>query len=318
MEDVATNSEPRRSILLVHGRGYKPPAADYLDLATAALRIGIERDHPDKVADFGALEINLAWYADLAAPHLKQADGNYDVVLDVGDRQNALQALSQVAPRKKFSIRAYDSLPGKSALPEFLVGMLSPLLGALGLFMPALRRIAPDFAAYLANTENFADQARDRVRTQLCKLIERGDRVMLLTHGTGSVVAYDVLWELSRDTEIQSRYEGCKIDQWVTLGAPLGNRNVQKRLRGAGEEGANRFPGNVITWHNIAAEDDYTCHDGTLADDFRKMMSERLVSAVRDFRIYNLAVRYGKSNPHSSIGYYVHPRVAQIVADWLA
>jgi hypothetical protein len=28
-------------------------------------------------------------------------------------------------------------------------------------------------------------------------------------------------------------------------------------------------------------------------------------------------VRYGKSNPHSSVGYYIHPRVAKIVADWM-
>ena len=30
-----------------------------------------------------------------------------------------------------------------------------------------------------------------------------------------------------------------------------------------------------------------------------------------------LAVRYGKSNPHSSVGYYVHPRLAKILSDWI-
>jgi hypothetical protein len=47
------------------------------------------------------------------------------------------------------------------------------------------------------------------------------------------------------------------------------------------------------------------------------MMDQRLVSTVHDYRIYNLAVRYGKSNPHSSVGYYIHPRVTKIVVDWL-
>ncbi|NOR36261.1 MAG: hypothetical protein GQ577_05885, partial [Woeseiaceae bacterium] len=55
----------------------------------------------------------------------------------------------------------------------------------------------------------------------------------------------------------------------------------------------------------------------TLADDFKRMMDQRLVSAVHDYHIYNLAVRYGKSNPHSSVGYYIHPRVTKIVVDWL-
>jgi len=318
MTEVVADSEQKRSILVVHGRGYKPPADEYLALVKAALRAGIERDHPDNVRDFDRIDVHLAWYGDLAATVLDQRGGAYDPALDIGDRQNALQALGQITPRKKFSIRAYDCLPGKSAVPEFLAGVLSPVLGTLGLFMPAMRRLAPDFAAYLDNSGKLADQVRGRVRAQLCELVKRGDHVMLMTHGTGSVIAYDTLWELTHDPEIQASLGGCKIDQWVTLGAPLGNRNVQKRLRGAGEEGANRFPGNVITWHNLAAEDDYACHDGTLADDFRKMMSERLVSAVRDFKIYNLAVRYGKSNPHSSVGYFIHPRVAQIIADWLA
>jgi hypothetical protein len=48
------------------------------------------------------------------------------------------------------------------------------------------------------------------------------------------------------------------------------------------------------------------------------MLKEKLVSSIRDYQIYNLTVRYGKSNPHSSAGYYIHPRVSQIIADWLA
>ena len=38
---------------------------------------------------------------------------------------------------------------------------------------------------------------------------------------------------------------------------------------------------------------------------------------MHDYRIFNLAVRYGKSNPHSSIGYYIHPRLSKIIADWI-
>jgi len=67
----------------------------------------------------------------------------------------------------------------------------------------------------------------------------------------------------------------------------------------------------------VSAEDDYTCHDNTLADDFNSMLDQRVVSAVNDYHICNLAVRYGKSNPHSSVGYYIHPRVAKIVVDWM-
>ena len=44
---------------------------------------------------------------------------------------------------------------------------------------------------------------------------------------------------------------------------------------------------------------------------------QRQVSAVHDYRIFNLAVRYGKSNPHSSVGYFIHPRTSKLVTDWL-
>jgi hypothetical protein len=72
-----------------------------------------------------------------------------------------------------------------------------------------------------------------------------------------------------------------------------------------------------VSWHNVSAEDDYCCHDNTLANDFKAMLKDKMVSCIRDYQIYNLAVRYGKSNPHSSVGYYIHPRVGQLIVDWL-
>lgn len=305
-----------RSVLLMHGRDFKPAADTYLDLALTAMRAGLERDAPDCVACFDELSKDLAWYGDLNAEVLKKGGNSYDEGLDVGDRQNALRTLRGIAPRKKFGIRCYDGLPGKSALPEFFMDVGAPLLGAVGFRMPVIGKIAKDFAAYLDDSA-FADEARRRLRDKLCQAMSRGDTIMLITHGTGSVIAYDVLWQLSNDPEFCAEYGKHKVDHWLTLGSPLGDRSVQKRLLGAREKGESKFPGNVIAWHNLAAEDDYACHDTTLADDFKKMMAQRRVSAVHDYRIYNLAVRYGKSNPHSSVGYYIHPRLSKILADWL-
>ncbi len=313
---MTEEAQQNRSVLLIHGRDFKPAAATYLELAVTAMRAGLERDFPDCVACFDQMSIDLAWYGDLNAKVLQRKGKRYDESLDVGDRRNALQALREITPRKKFGIRVYDKLPGKSALPEFFMDVSAPLLGAVGFRMPVLGKIAKDFAAYLSDLE-FAEEARRRLREKLCAIMDRGDKIMLVTHGTGSVIAYDVLWELSNDTETYKEYGDHKVDQWLTLGSPLGDSTVQKRLLGANERAENRFPSNVISWHNLAAEDDYSCHDTTLADDFKKMLVQRRVSAVHDYRIFNLAVRYGKSNPHSSIGYYIHPRLAKILSDWL-
>ena len=311
------SQDQQHSVLFIHGRDFKPAAEAYLETSAAALRQGIERDFPDCAARLDDVSMDVAWYGDLNAAVLEEAGKTYDEHLDVGDRRNALQKLAAITPRKKFGVRLYDSLPGKSALPEFFMDLGAPLLGALGFRMPVIGKIARDFAAYL-DDEAFAREARERLREKLCAFMDRGDRIMLIAHGTGSVVAYDVLWELSNDTATYPEYGQFKVEQLVTLGSPLGDRVVQKRLLGANERGDSRFPSNVIAWHNLSAEDDYTCHDTTLADDFKKMMVQRLISAVHDYRVYNLAVRYGKSNPHSSVGYYIHPRLSKIVNDWLA
>jgi hypothetical protein len=315
LEEISGASD--RSLLLVHGRDFKPSAVAYMDLSIAALRAGIERDYPGRVGRFDVMQKRLAWYGDLNAEILNRLGKQYDENLDISDRRNALAALREIPVRKRFGIRQYDQLPGKSAVPEAIVDVLAPLLGALGLCVPLIRCVSKDFARYFDRKADYAMKVRRRLEEQLCALMDRGDRIVLISHGSGSVVAYDVLWRLSHDPDLKAKYGDKKVDLWITLGSPLGDSKIQKRLLGAKEKPATKFPLNVISWHNVAAEDDYTCHDNTLADDFKMMLKQRVVSTVHDYRIFNLAVRYGRSNPHSSIGYYIHPRISKILADWL-
>ena len=317
MESVETGVAGERSILIVHGRDFKPAEENLLDMATAAVRAGVERDFPDSLAKYDATTKDIAYYGDLTNALLKGKGQHYDETLDLGDRSNALIALKSIEARKRFGIRQYDCLPGKSAVPEFVADIFAPILGACGLILPLIGRVSKDFREYLANSSTYASQVRARVRDKLCEHLDRRNRLLLLTHGTGSVVAYDVLWQLSHDERFTDRFASAKVDAWVTLGSPLGDYNVRKHLLGHAKGGARTYPTNVISWHNVSAEDDYTCHDHTLADDYNAMMKEHLVSAVTDYRVFNLAVRYGRSNPHSSVGYYIHPRVSKLLCDWM-
>ena len=270
----------------------------------------------DHIYAYDSAALSLAYYGDLTGELLSELGQQYDYQLDLGDRSSALQSLRSIDIRKRFGIRNYDCLPGKTAVPEFVANFIAPVCGMLGMTIPLLCLISRDFAEYLSGKTEYAEQVRERIRIQLCEMLDRGDRVMLITHGTGCVVAYDVLWQLSHDQRYAEKYKDAKIDTWVTLGAPLGDNSIRKRLLGADREPVS-YPTNVITWHNVSAEDDYTCHDNTLADDFKIMVQQRVVSTVHDHHVYNLAVRYGKSNPHSSIGYYIHPRVSKIIANWI-
>ena len=302
----------------MHGRDFKPDEETHRAICAEALRAGIQRDFPDRATHFDACKVELAYYGDLSNALLLDAGGHYDVDLDVGDRRNALSDLERIPARKGFGIRQYDRVPGKTARKEAMADIFAPLFGTIGLWMRLCRRVSPDFAEYLRGQSDYAEAVRERLRTRLIQLMEDGEQVALMSHGTGVAVAWDVLWQLSHDPDYSERFSEHKLDLWITLGAPLGDRNVRRRLAGADKTGTDRYPTNVIAWHNVSAEDDYTCHDKTLADDLGRMMRERIVSKVTDYKIYNPAVRYGRSNPHSSVGYLIHPRVAKILTDWMS
>jgi len=317
MADTNNDKDVQRSILFVHGSDFKPPADVFMNEVYSALRAGIERDFPDSVEAFDKIGVELAYYGDLGNALLRRRGKHYDEQLDVGDRRNALEQLRKIPQRKRFGLRQYDSLRGKSAIPEAIADITSPLFGILGLTILLVSTVARDFAVYLRGHRPFTEQVRERVRSKLCAMLQRGDQVLLMTHGTGCAVAYDVLWQLSHEDEYREVFARAKVDVWVTLGSPLGDNGIRRRLLGAKRKSVRRFPTNIITWENVSAEDDYLCHDKTVANDFKAMMREHVISSINDHRVYNHTMRYGKSNPHCSLGYFIHPRVAKIVVDWI-
>lgn len=314
---VPATATTNRTLLYVHGRQCKPAVDDYFDLVLAALGAGIERDQPEHLDAFHSLTKRIAYYGDLTTAFLTGAGDWFDEQLDLGDRRNALQQLRRIDRRKKFSLAAYDRLPGKTAVRELAADLAEPVLGPVGLSRRLIASLARDLDAYWNPKSDFGERLRSRVRDVLCDTLERGGEILLVTHGTGGIVAWDVLWQLSHDPEY-ARYADRKVDHWLSLGAPLGDRTVRRQLFGADERARQRFPCNVVSWSNVAAEDDWLCHDSTLADDYRAMLRQKQISAIRDYRIYNLAVRYGKSDPHCALGYLIHPRVSRLVTDWLA
>lgn len=313
--DISGSS--KRVLLLVHGRDFKPRVEDFNDLTVSAMRSGIERDCPEMVDQFNTLDKRLSYYGDLSNEFLASKGLRYDEALDVGDRRNALIKIRALDKKKNFSVNRYDRLPGKSAITEFFADVVAPLAGRLGLSSMLMRKVGVDLDEYWNTKSDFAHNIRERVRASICEVLDSGSQIMLVTHGTGCIVVYDVLWQLSHDAQYAEKYRERKIDVWLTLGAPLGDSMVRRRLLGAKKRGVERFPSVVVSWHNVSAEDDYVSHDNTLADDFKAMLRQKQVSFIRDYRVYNLTVRYGKSNPHSSIGYLAHPRTAQIISEWL-
>jgi hypothetical protein len=302
---------------MIHGRGDKPEIAALEGLWREALRAGIARDFPDRLPALKRTRIELVHYGDLARQVLAKKGRKYDEALDLADQRKALADLAARAKSKDFRREHYERLPGKTPIREFLADVGAPALAALGLKDRALGRYMPELVDYWRK-DGTLRAADGRLLTALIAAFERGERVLLVSHCIGAVIAYNALRALSRGGVADGVFAERKVDVWLTLGAPLGDESVKQRLDGADVKGLERYPSNVVAWCNVAAEDDYVCHDETVENDYREMLAARLVSRIDDARIYNLALRYGRSNPHNALGYLVHPRVSRTVAEWLA
>lgn len=308
----------QRTLILVHGGGYKPDPDTLQTMWREALAVGFDRDYADDGGRslLDAVTIEQAYYGDLVNAVCAQAGMLPDLALDLEDRRRDLERLAQLSSKKKFRRVHYEALPGKSALGELVADLASPLT-ALGLTRPLAARRMPALAAYLEPEGELRERCEDRILAVLAPALARGDNVLLLSHGLGTVVCYDALWRLSYDPAQLARGIPGRVCTWVTLGSPLAAEYVKRHLRGADHPLLDRYPNRLINWYNVAAEDDFLCHDKTVANDFAGLLKQQRLSRLKDYRIYNLAVRYGRSNPHNAVGYLVHPRVTRLLADWM-
>ncbi|MGB5540782.1 MAG: hypothetical protein WBO37_11880 [Gammaproteobacteria bacterium] len=166
---------------------------------------------------------------------------------------------------------------------------------------------------YFSNHGNIGCRIRNLQKQPLRDAAASGDRVLLIGHSMGSVIAYDSLWELGHLEGLQR----C-ADCFLTIGSPLGMHYVQRRLIGLGHCRPPIYPQNIRRWVNIAARGDLVALDPKLSDDFGDMVKRGAVESITDMTdgVYNY-YRDGRGlNVHKSYGYLVNPHVARVIADW--
>jgi hypothetical protein len=127
----------------------------------------------------------------------------------------------------------------------------------------------------------------------------------------GSVIAFEALWQLSR-----IEHAPLQIDLFLTMGSPLGQRYIQKRIKGRDAIAAARYPANIRRWVNLSAVGDLTSLDPELQNDFGEMLKFGLVECIDDREVNNWFRFDGELNTHSEYGYLINPETASIVADW--
>ncbi|HEY1302487.1 MAG TPA: hypothetical protein VGF24_03000 [Vicinamibacterales bacterium] len=104
------------------------------------------------------------------------------------------------------------------------------------------------------------NELRERLLTALRSANAQGEKTILVTHSMGTMIAYDVL----------RNCPGCpQVDTLLTLGSPLGVKEVQQELMATGRKTPDFPAATLRRWVNVYDPWDPVCGaDPVLANDF--------------------------------------------------
>jgi len=310
-----------KKIILIHGRNFKPNKSTLENNWLDALRHGIKRDYGTGTTldKYDRIPKELVYFGCESEKLLKKKCRKYNEEEDIADRAKCLDTLKSYQQSDFLGDNGkanYEKLPGKSSLKEALADIFGVPLNLFGVSDNLIKAVAPDMREYWNPDTSYGSTVRSQLTKTLAHSLDADSDVLLISHSLGTMISYDTLWKFSYYSEYQ-HLQDKKLSMWVTLGSPLGNPTVREKLKGAKARYSRCYPINIKRWINIAAEDDFIAHDETLEDDYEYMVDNNMLDSVQDKRIYNLAIRNNKSNPHHSTGYLIHPCMTKIVADWV-
>lgn len=163
-----------------------------------------------------------------------------------------------------------------------------------------------------AENENLC-KAKDLIKGRLIKVLEKhkSDRIMLVSHSMGSIVAFDVL---------NFHVHNIPIHTFVTAGSPLGLPVVISKI--AAEQKQTLPNDNTMlsppsitnNWFNFSDILDKVALNYKLSDDFQE--NKNGVIPV-DFLVVNNYELNGKRNPHKSYGYLRTPEFSKVLFEFI-
>lgn len=289
-------------ILYVPGLLPKPAADAHRAALLRCLLAGVDRLDQTVAADIAAdpaiFDI-VSWTYEFYGEHR-----------DIGLDAASIGAVVAQTAASQHDIDEASSLMRRLARRLYSLGDLVPFL-IPHIATERMQLHLRDLQRYLLNRNDIAQHARLLLRAPLLEARDAGRPILLIAHSMGSVIAFETLWQLSR-----ANCEPLQIDLLLTMGSPLGQRYMQKRIKGRDAIGAVRFPDNIRRWVNLTAVGDLTAIDPTLGDDFSEMVELGLVECIEDRELHNWFRLDGELNTHAEYGYLVNAETASVVVDW--
>ncbi len=293
-----------RHIIYVPGKNPKPPADQHSEMLWRTLLEGVRRISPKIAVDLEEHFINfklIAW--NYIYYKSRDSDSNQEKWID---------ALIQKKEPTERDIREANAW--KHKLDKILYKAIDQLPSLVQVLPATARSTAEELDRYFKNEEKIASLVREQLKQELRPLLKNDDKILLIGHSLGSVIAYDTLWALSQLEHLPG-----KIDLFLTIGSPLGMNYVQNRLLGNNyKDHQKKYPTNIRNWVNISAVGDITPLDRNLADDYKEMLKPENTQSITDHSegIYNFFRDDEGLNFHRSYGYLVNSAVGHVIADW--
>lgn len=296
-------SDPRHPrIIYIPGLLPKPEPETHREALLRCLLAGVGRIDDDVATDIantaGAFDV-VSWTYDFYGEHRSFAIDAASVEAVIDQEAPSIEDIAEATSWKRKLTR------GIYALGDMLPFLIPHVANErMEVHLRDLRR-------YLRDENGIAEHTRRMLKVPLSAALKGGHRVLLIAHSMGSVIAYDALWEMSRGAR-----DHLRLDLLLTMGSPLGQRYMQKRLKGARETGHMRYPNNIRRWKNVAAVGDLTALDPYLANDFEEMLELGLLESFEDEVTFTHFRLDGVLNVHAEYGYLVNERTARTVTEW--
>lgn len=233
-------------IIGIHGLANKPADEVLKKGWSDAMREGLKKNAGINITD-KSFNFESVYWADVM---YKKPDTKYDgyKTANKGDI-------------KRYEDGWFDTFRAWSS--DKIDDVVDPLKNWLDIDVAAnavLKSKLKDLHAYYTD-KTIREKLRGRFENAIIDNVKKGNRIMVVSHSMGTIIAYDVLRKLGKENKDFS------IEHFVTLGSPLGLSHVKYMINK--ENHLVRTPSIVKKWSNLADRRDPVAADTHLSDDYQ-------------------------------------------------
>lgn len=169
-----------------------------------------------------------------------------------------------------------------------------------------------DLEVYFSEKQINGRNAKEMIQERLIRVLRKhqNDRILLISHSMGTIVAFDVL----------NQYSELSVDTLVTVGSPLGLPFIKEKFMPTLSKESSlapmvKAPDTVQhSWYNLSDLDDKVAVNYNLADDYA---ANSKGIGVTDLVVLNNYEINGQKNHHKIFGYLRTPEMANIIFEFV-